>query len=193
MRNTPRLAWIILLTSFSICLMLVVSVPLAGSWFVAHSATDEPALLRVTSGTMLLLTSGSGDPIAVVDTRDVAPGTLIQSDQSSQGSLSFTLNGAATSPEVAAVQIYPTAQLALERNTQPRFGLSSDPRRIAVEVRSGRVRINTAAVMPTGLEFTVVTPQSLIAAGARQLRGTGQQRRDTGCLALRPGDGGGRG
>ncbi len=165
MRNTPRLAWIILLVSFSICLMLVVSVPLAGSWFVAHSATDEPALLRVTSGTMLLLTSGSGDPIAVVDARDVAPGTLIQSDQSSQGRLSFTLNGAATSPEVATVQIYPTAQLALESNTQPRFGLSTDPRRIAIEVRSGRVRINTAEVMPTGLEFAVVTPQALIELG----------------------------
>lgn len=165
MRNTPRLAWIILLVSFSICLILVVSVPLAGSWFVAHSATDEPALLRVTAGTMLLLTSGSGDPIAVVDTRDVAPGTLIQSDQSSQGRLSFTLNGAATSPEVATVQIYPTAQLALASNTQPRFGLSSDPRRIAIEVRSGRVRINTAEVMPTGLEFAVVTPQALIELG----------------------------
>lgn len=165
MRNTPRLAWVILLISFSICLTLIVSGPLAASWFVAHSVTNEPALLRVTSGTILLLTSGSDDPIAVVDTRDVAPGTLIQSDQSSQGSLSFTLNGAAASPEVAAVQIYPTAQLALERNTQPRFGLSSDPRRIAVEVRSGRVRINTAEVMPTGLEFTVVTPQSLIKLG----------------------------
>ena len=165
MRNTPRLAWIILLISFSICLILVVSVPLAGSWFVAHSTTDEPALLRVTAGTMLLLTSGSGDPIAVVDTRDVAPGTLIQSDQSSQGRLAFTLNGAAASPEVATVQIYPTAQLALAGNTQPRFGLSSDPRRIAIEVRSGRVRINTAEVMPTGLEFAVVTPQALIELG----------------------------
>ena len=165
MRNTPRLAWVILLISFSICLVLVVSGPLAARWFVAHSATDEPAVLRVTSGTMLLLASQLGDPIAVVDTRNVESGTLIQSDQSSQGRLSFTLNGAANSPEVATVQIYPTAQVALARNNQPRFGLSRDPRRITIEVRNGRVRINTAEVMPTGLEFTVVTPQSMIDLG----------------------------
>lgn len=163
--NTPRLAWVILLISFSICLILVVSGPLAARWFVAHSATDEPAILRVTTGTMLLLTTGAGDPIAVVDSREVEPGTLIQSDQSSQGSLSFTLNETVNSPEVATVQIYPAAQLAMERNTRPRFGVSRDPRKIAIEVRSGRVRINTAEVMPTGLEFSVVTPQALIEMG----------------------------
>ena len=94
--NTPRLAWVILLISFSVCLLLVISGPLAARWFVAHSATDEPALLRVTGGTMLLLTAGAGDPIAVVDSREIEPGTLIQSDQSSQGSLAFTLNETAT-------------------------------------------------------------------------------------------------
>ena len=163
--NTPRLAWVILLTAFSLCLILAVSGPLAARWFVAHSATDEPALLRVTSGTMLLLTSASGEPIAVVDSREVEPGTQIQSDESSQGSLSFTLNGAAASPEVGTIQIDPTAQLELTRNTRARFGVSQDPRRVAIKVGSGRVRINTAEVTPTGLEFAVVTPQALIELG----------------------------
>ena len=163
--NTPRLAWVILLISFSICLLLALSAPLAARWYVAHSAVDEPALLRVTTGTMLLLTPGSGDPRAVVDSREVDPGTLIQSDQSSQGSLSFTLNGVDTSPEVAAVQIYPTARLELSRNTRPRFGVSADSRRIAIAVRNGRVRINTAEVTPTDLQFTVLTPQAQIELG----------------------------
>ncbi|MEZ4771148.1 MAG: hypothetical protein R2844_22355 [Caldilineales bacterium] len=163
--NTPRLAWVILLTSFAVCLLLALSGPLAARWYVAHSAADEPALLRVTTGTMQLLTPGSEDPRAVVDSRDVEPRTLIQSDQSSQGSLLFTLNGAATSPEVATVQIYPGAQLALARNTRPRFGVSSDPRRVAIEVGNGRVRINTAEVLPTGLRFTVVTPHASIDLG----------------------------
>ncbi|MCB0200210.1 MAG: hypothetical protein KDI03_09065 [Anaerolineae bacterium] len=163
--NTPRLAWVVLLISFSICLLLVFSGPVAARWFFAHSAADEPALLRVTSGTMLLLTPGSGDPRAVVDSREVDPGTLIQSDQSAQGSLSFTLNGVDSSPEVATVQIYPTVQLELARNTRPRFGVSNDPRRVAIEVRNGRVRINTAEVLPAGLQFTVVTPQALIDLG----------------------------
>lgn len=163
--NTPRLAWVILLTSFSICVALVVAVPLAGRWFVAHSAADAPALLRVTAGTVLLLSEGSGDPIAVVDSRAVEPGTVLQSDQSSQGSLSFTLHDAADSPEVATVQIYPTAQLELSESTRPRFGVSRDARQVAIDVRSGRVRVNTAEVLPTGLHFTVDTPHAQIDLG----------------------------
>ncbi|MCB0207119.1 MAG: hypothetical protein KDH89_20045, partial [Anaerolineae bacterium] len=41
----------------------------------------------------------------------------------------------------------------------------NDPRRVAIEVRNGRVRINTAEVLPAGLQFTVVTPQALIDLG----------------------------
>lgn len=163
--NTPRLAWAILLTSFSICVLLAVAVPLAIRWFVAHSPSDAPAALRVSAGTLLLLTAGSGDPIAVVDQRSVEPGTLIQSDQSSRGSLSFTLRDQGASPEVATVQIYPTAQLLLAESTHPRFGVSQDPRQIALEVRSGRVRINTAEVLPTGLSFSVTTPHAQIDLG----------------------------
>jgi hypothetical protein len=168
-KNTSRRAWIILLTSFFVCVTLAVAAPLSIRWFVANSTIDAPGLLRVTAGTVLLITDGSDDPLAVVDARQVEPGTLIQSGQNSSGNLAFSLNRSDDSPDAAtaaAVQLYPAARLLLAESTQPRFSANHDAPKIALEMYDGRVRINTAKVTPVGLQFSVQTPHALIDLGA---------------------------
>jgi hypothetical protein len=161
MRNNPaRLGWAILLTSFIIFCLLAVSIPLGVRWYMLHSQVTQTGLMRVVSGTVLLLPSADSDPIALVDARPVEPGTLIKTDQRSQAALVFQAangNGQA-GPEIATVQIYPSANVLLSHASYPRFAVSSDPARFAIDVGNGRVRIYVGEAQPNGQVFTVTTP-----------------------------------
>lgn len=166
-KNPTRIAWAVLMTSFITFCLLAVSIPLALRWYVLHSQVKQTGLVRVTSGTVLLLPEAGGDPIAIVDSRAVQPITLIKTDPRSQAALSFNAAGDPehTSPETATVQVYPSAQVLLSQASRPRFSASSDPTQIGIEVQSGRVRIYTAKVLPNGQEFTVTTPHGTATLG----------------------------
>ncbi len=164
MRNNPaRLAWAILLTSFVLFCLLAISIPLALRWYVLHSQVKLPGLVRVTSGTVLLLPTADSDPIALVDTRAVEPGALIKTDQRSQAALVFqtTHRNGQPGSENATVQIYPSANVQLSEAGRPRFDISSDPNRFSINVSSGRVRIYVADVQPHGQVFSVTTPHGV--------------------------------
>lgn len=165
--------------SFITFCVLAVSIPLAIRWYVLHSHVEQPGVLRVATGTVLLLPGGGGDPIALVDARAIEPNTLIKTDQRSQGALIFQSTGAPdqNGPETATVQIYPSAQVLLADASRPRFGASSDPARINLDVQVGRVRIYTAEVRPHGQEFTVTTPhgQVTLGPGSYSVQVTGDQ------------------
>lgn len=161
-KNPTRLAWAVLLTCFTIFCVLVVTIPLALRWYLLHDEVSQPGLLRVAEGTILMLPENVDEPIAVVDSRPVETGTLIQTDSSSQGTLGFTQHKAASSPELVTIQVYPSAQVVLARSSRPRFGLSTDPNRISLEVKNGRVRIITAETFPNSLAVDVITPHAKI-------------------------------
>jgi hypothetical protein len=145
--------------------LLAISIPLGVRWYLLHSQVAQSGLVRVTSGTVLLLPSADSDPIALVDQRPAEPGTLIKTDQRSQAALSFHATGSngQPGPETATVQIYPTANVLLSHASRPRFPVSSDPARFSVDVSSGRVRVYVAKVQPNGQEFTVTTPHGAVA------------------------------
>lgn len=162
-KNPVRIAWTVLLICFVAFCLLAVTIPLTMRWFLLHSEVEQPGMLRVTQGTILILPEGADDPIAVVDSRAVAPGTLIQTDQGAQATIGFSQSKDADSPDIATIQVYPAAQLIIARSTRPRFALSDDPNGLSLAVTSGRVRINTSEALPNGLAVDVVTPHATIA------------------------------
>jgi hypothetical protein len=180
MRNNPaRIGWAILLTSFIIFCSLAVSIPLGVRAFLLYSQVKQTGFVRVTSGTVLLLPSADSDPIAVVDAREVEPGTLIKTDQRSQATLSFQAasGNEQGGPEIAAVQIYPSAQVLLSQASRPRFAFSSEPTRSSIDIASGRARIYVAELQPRGQEFIVTTPHgaATLAPGSYAVQVSGEQ------------------
>ena len=159
-RNPTRIAWMILLTSFVVFCTLAVSIPLGVRWYILHSQVTQVGVVRVTNGTVLLSPDSDDDPIALVDTRSIEPGTVIKTDQRSQAALVFQAAGQnkEPGPEISTVQIYPSAEVALTQSVRPRFAASSDPVYFSIDVRSGRVRVYVAGVEPHGQRFTVTTP-----------------------------------
>lgn len=165
-KNPMRLAWTVLLTAFGVCCLLALAVPLSTRWYLLSARKDLTAQLRVNTGTVLVLLPDADEPIAVVDGRSLRPGTQIQTDQSSQATLVLRPADAAESVELATVQIYPSAQVELTVSSQPRFAVSSNPDRIELTVRGGRVRINAADIQPRGLDLQVQTPQAVVTLAA---------------------------
>jgi hypothetical protein len=161
-KNPARVAWTVLLACFAIFCLLAVTIPLALRWFVLHGEISQPGILRVAEGTILILPSGADEPIAVVDSRSLAPGTLIKTDGSSQGTLGFTQDKTENSPEIATVQVYPDAEVVIARYSKPRFASSSDPNHLTLDLASGRVRINASGASPQGLAIDVVTPHAQV-------------------------------
>ncbi len=178
-KNPARIAWVILLTSFIVFCLLVVSIPLALRWYTLHSQVDQSGNVRVTGGTVLLLPSADSDPIAVMDARPVEPGAWIRTDQRSQAALVFQAASAGDQPgpEIATVQIYPSADVQITQASRPRFSMSSDPNRYRLQVNSGRVRIYVADVQPNGQAFSVATPHGVatLAPGSYAVQVDGDQ------------------
>lgn len=161
-KNPTRLAWTVLLAAFTTFCVLAVSIPLGIRWVLVNAREELPAALQVGSGTVLLMASAGADPIAVVDTRSIRAPSQIQTDQSSQATLMFSTGEAASSPELATVQVYPGAQVEVLEASRPRYAAGHGPDRIVLEVGGGRVRVNTAEAHPRGLYTEIQTPQSSI-------------------------------
>lgn len=161
-KNPVQLAWVILLTAFSIFCILAISIPLGIRWYLLNASEDLPITLRVNAGTVLAITPETDDPIAIVDARTLSAGTQIQTDQSSQATLAFAIADKPESPELATIQVYPNAQVEITEASRPRFALSSNPYHILLTVRGGRVRVNASNPQPRGLEMQVETPQTAI-------------------------------
>lgn len=180
MRNNPvRIAWLILLTSFVVFCLLALSIPLALRWYVLHSQVDQSALVRVTSGTVLLQSGADSEPIALMDARTVEPGASIRTDQRAQAVLIFQASTAAgqPGPEIATVQLYPSADVQIAQASRPRFGVSADPNLYSLHVNNGRARIYVADMQPNGQTFDVVTPhgQATLAPGSYAVQVDGDQ------------------
>ncbi len=171
-QNRERLAWIILLISFTLCVSIAVGVPLGVRQFLLTATRAQPTLLQPQQGTPGLQRGGRGDLIALRDpTWDVPAGSVLTTDSAAQALLTFYAP-ASESEVVATVQVYGDTRLRIQSARSPRFGLSPLPHRLNLQVESGRVRIT---VFPTEERETTVqlhTPHltAVLTAGSYEAR-----------------------
>ncbi|MGQ9803174.1 MAG: hypothetical protein ACUVSH_04925 [Anaerolineae bacterium] len=171
-QNRERLAWIILLVSFTLCVSIAVGVPLGVRQFLLTATRAQPTLLQPQRGTPSLPRGGRGDFIALRDpTWDVPAGSTLTTDSAAQALLTFYAP-ASESEVVATVQVYGDTRLRVTSARSPRFDISPLPHRLNLQVESGRVRIT---VFPTeGREATAQlrTPHltAVLTAGSYEAR-----------------------
>ncbi|MBA3531483.1 MAG: FecR domain-containing protein [Ardenticatenales bacterium] len=150
-----QLAWVILLASFTLCVLFSILVPLGGNWYLHYASISQVAEVQGTSGTTLTKLPSRSDPIAIVggsSKEDVIEGSFLTTDASSQALIVFF--------DGSAVTIFPNSKVTLSEMRRPRFGQSDQPNRIVLEVELGRVRVQLASATNRALHFEVQTPQS---------------------------------
>mgnify|MGYP001435392281 CR=1 FL=1 len=138
--NPERRAWYILLGSFLIFLLLCGLVLYGAQWFVFRSTVPMRVDLAVARGTVQVLPPNTGDSIAVVDIRtELDPGTVIQTDSTSQATLTF--EDSTTGNQLAALVIYRDSRIEIVQARQPRFRFNVAPARVQIQVLGGRAEL----------------------------------------------------
>jgi hypothetical protein len=154
-KNPERLAWITLTIAFATFCFLVVSIPLGIRWYVINAAQVHETSLSAIRGTVQVQEPDVDVPFAVTGTKhDVLERSIITTDATSQAFLEFF--------EDSTLHLYNKTQVIIQKTQSPRFGLSSEPNTIALEVTGGRVRIGMAPSTQSSLDFQVQTPHAAI-------------------------------
>jgi hypothetical protein len=161
--NPQRLAWLIIMASFALFVVLAVSIPLTIGYVVRYATVDQPALLEPTFGTLLLYPSVNDEPVAVTEMRDdIAEGSrIVVADDSSQGTLGL-VGDEGTGEVLGSVQLYPGSVLDVERIRRPLFGRSREPYRVRLQLQQGQTRIFTNSGDQRPLEVSLVTPHGTV-------------------------------
>jgi hypothetical protein len=164
--NYERLAWTVLLLSFSTCLVLAIGTPLALQWFVRYSYTGQFITLDVQEGTLVITCPVSNVPFPATSRQDdLCQGReniQIATGPTDQGLLHLRPRSAVT-VTLSSVQIYRNTRLRLVRASTPLLPpFSPEPNQVMLRMESGRIRMTAPPSPARSLLFQIVTPQTLI-------------------------------
>lgn len=161
--NPERVAWIVLLVSFTVFVSLLVVVPQTVRYTVRYATVKQDAYLEATQGALRYYPARAAEPIAVTSTRDnVAEGSTIQAaDGATQGTLRF-IETENVANALGSIRIYSNTSLHVDQIRKPMFERSPEPYRVHFHLSSGQVRIFTNSSTGRALHIELDTPHGTI-------------------------------
>jgi hypothetical protein len=170
--NPERTAWVVLMASFLVFVVLAIAVPLVATYTVRYATVRQEARLEPTLGTLLLYPAPNAEPVAVTERREgVTEGSrIVAGDDATQGTLA--LIGAQGPDEVlGSVQIYAGTALDIVRIRRPFFARSSEPYQVRLRLDQGQARIFSNRGPGRPLNVALETPHGAIdlSAGSYQV------------------------
>ena len=177
-QNPERLAWTVLLASFAIFLILLVTVPLALRYGAEMATVPQSATLDPSQGTVLLYAPDATEPIAVTEVREnISEGSVLEAgDSPTQATL--RLSAESGGEALGSVQLYSGTRLAVDSMRSPMFAMSQQPHRALLRLDQGQARIFTNSGGDRALFVKIETPHGLIELAPGQLPGGGHRRAD---------------
>lgn len=164
--TTERLAWRILVVSFSIFVLICLSIVYTIQWFIFQSTVEMTTEVSVAQGTIRLDVPNRGEPYGVADRwnsveRDEsAEGLTAETDSSTQAVIRFI--DPRTDDPVASVVVFPDSRVTINSTSRPRFGLNQAPYRIDLEIESGRAEVWVSTPARRSVEMAVTSPQMVM-------------------------------
>ncbi len=144
MRSSPeRLAWVVLLGSFFICVTLAVMTPLSVRWYIRNAQATQRVSLQVQRGPLSVVRGGRGRPVSVAEDSDnVLEGSMIKAPNAASGHLLIRPSEPKGAAPIAIMQLYDETEIILSSARSPRFATSPLPHEVTLDMAAGRVRIN---------------------------------------------------
>jgi hypothetical protein len=170
-RDPRRMAWLVLLAAFGIHCLLAVSVPLTIRWYLLNATIGHEAMVEPIMGTVLVWEPGASAPIGVTSSLAVPEGSRIRTDSSSRAFITFFDNSTAT------VSFDTDTRLVAMRS--PRFGFSSKPDSLYLDITLGQVNIGVALPVNRPVDFRATSPHmtALLDEGSYSLKVTDDSSR----------------
>lgn len=161
LQGRQRLAWLVVLGSFFLCLALTITLPLSINAFIQNATQQLTNVVQAHQGTVGI-TSASGQQRAAFGSSagqavEVAPNEVILTDTNASALL--LVSPPESSEPLARLQLSSNTTLALRRSEAPRFGWSNAGYRLGLELESGRVRVVVPEFVDRPLTVQFFTPQ----------------------------------
>jgi len=165
-QNYGRLAWIVLVLAFAVCVGLAIGVPWALQSYLRYAYTGEIVIPEVQEGNLLVTCPGDAIPVALGEQQDTLcqgrEGALVYAQTNDKGLLTIHPRTTPTTT-LATVHLYPVTRVTVQKVRAPRFPLfSPEPHRLEMEMESGRIRVVIPANLPRTVSLQVRTPQALV-------------------------------
>jgi ferric-dicitrate binding protein FerR (iron transport regulator) len=144
----------VLLTAFGIFCSLTILIPASIYGYFITATVPLEAELTSVRGIVLL-----GDANAADLSTSVTDGNTVQFPENYVAATNDTSQAIITFADDSSLTLYGNTTIVLHASKNPRFGLSSNPSQITIEVKKGRVRA-TAARDQADLNFQVFTPHA---------------------------------
>ena len=159
-RERPeRAAWIVILLSFSLFLVLVTGIPLAVRNLYHSAAAKQSLQFETTLGTVLLYLPNSDQPIALTDRREgISEGSRLETGAATQGVLGLPA-GEQSDELMGTILLYPNTTLEVLMSRRPYFAGSIEPYTLRIRVQQGQVRLFTRSAFDRPVVVQIETPQ----------------------------------
>ena len=170
--NPERLAWTVLVASFSLFVVLAITVPLGIRYGLEVATVKQTAVLNPTQGTVLLYTPGAVEPIAITDLRDeVTEGSLLEAGDGPTQATVRLINESGSDEALGSVQMFSGTRLHIDQMRSPAFDLSRAPYQAQLTLDQGQMRVFTNTGQQRPLSVRIVTPHGEIdlEAGSYQI------------------------
>jgi hypothetical protein len=155
MRNNPgRVAWIVLITAFTVFSILAVAVPWSIRWYVINATRAHEARVTCLEGTAVVEDPRHTAAIPVLkgETVSVPEGSVVIVDEAAEAELAFF--------DQSLVRVFPSTRVALLRMQAPRFSASPRAAQITLDMTGGRVLASTVLGRSAPIEFRIQTLQA---------------------------------
>lgn len=160
-RERPeRAAWVVMLLSFAIFLVLLTGIPLALRGLYHSAAVKHSLQFETTVGTVLLYLPLSDQPIALTDRREgITEGSRLETTgEATQGVLGLPVSGQ-SDDLMGTILLYPNTSLEIVQSRRPYFAGSDQPYTVRIRLHEGQVRLFTRSALDRPVEVHLETPQ----------------------------------
>ena len=155
-----RLAWMILLGSFFVCMVISIAVPVTANVLVQNLPQSLAVFVQANQGTVGI-DDTAGNRRALLAGEG---GLLVESGErvltGSTASAIIAVNPPNQEQLLARLQVYSNTDIILLEADTPRFAVSDNTHRLVLEVDNGRIRLTVPEFGERQSEIIIVTPQS---------------------------------
>ncbi len=157
-----RIAWVIILSSFGVCILLTLATPFLINATVQNATETLGIYVQANQGTVAIDDAGGGRQAVIAgELGGVAkPEQAIRTGNTATGLMSVSLPD--SDDILARLQVYSNSDVRIEEASTPYFGLSSQDNELRLRLENGRIRITLPQNNERAINVQILTPQSNI-------------------------------
>jgi len=165
-QDRQRLAWAFLLSSFAICLLATITVPLSANAYLQNSTQFLNVIVRSSQGTVNVNDApNEWRAVLAGEERSIESASGILTSGSAIASLFVYAPGSQQPAEeelLARLQVYSNTSVDLVTASAPRFNVSSAEQILELKLESGRLRLTLPERRGRPFVTAITTPQGRV-------------------------------